>query len=94
MKRCSWCDTEFKTDVSYQIYCGEQCRTAATKEKIAQRYHQTKRQKRKGKTRLCKGCKEPLSIYNDTVLCNNCSVIPTEVVKALKDIERLSNGKD
>jgi hypothetical protein len=93
MKNCSWCDTEFKPDVSYQIYCGEECRIAATKEKIALRYNQTKRQKRKGKVRLCKSCGEQLSIYNDDVLCNKCSIIPAEVTKALKDIRRLSNDK-
>jgi hypothetical protein len=49
MKSCRWCDKNFDSDISYQIYCSEQCREEATKEKIAQRYIQSRRQKRKGK---------------------------------------------
>jgi hypothetical protein len=91
MKNCKWCDNEFKTNISYQIYCSEQCRNAATKEKIALRYLQTKRQKRKGKDRRCKKCLEKLSIYNDDILCIKCNVNPSDVLKALKQIKGLSN---
>jgi hypothetical protein len=92
MKNCKWCDNEFKTDISYQIYCSEQCRNAATKEKIALRYAQTKRQRRKGKDRRCKQCAERLSIYNDDNLCVKCNVNPSDVSKALKQIKGLANG--
>lgn len=94
MKHCSWCDNLFKPQVSYQIYCSEECRSSATKEKIALRYTQTKRQKRKGKDRRCKQCNEKLSMYNDDVLCGKCNINPKEVVKALKDIKRMANGKE
>lgn len=87
MKHCNWCDTEFFTAITYQVYCSDECRAAATKQKIAQRYLITRRQKRKGKNRKCKSCGSPLSIYNDDPLCIKCSVNPNEVLKALKQIK-------
>lgn len=93
MKNCRWCDHQFESSVSYQIYCSEVCREEATKEKISQRYIQTRRQKRKGKKRLCKKCGELLSIYNDEVLCTKCNVNPNDVNKVLKQIKGFSNGK-
>jgi hypothetical protein len=59
----------------------------STKEKIAARYMISRRQKRKGKERNCKSCKEALSIYNDDSLCVKCNVNPSEVAKALKEIK-------
>lgn len=94
MKNCKWCDREFESKISYQIYCSEECRDLATKEKIAQRYIQTRRQKRKGKTRVCKKCGDKLSIYNDDPLCSQCDINPNDVKKALKDIRGLSNGRN
>jgi hypothetical protein len=91
MKNCNWCEKVFEANVSYQIYCSEKCRTEATKEKIAQRYIQQRRQRRKGKSRICKMCKTSLSIYNDEPLCNNCLINPSEVDKTLKEIKRLLN---
>jgi uncharacterized protein YmfQ (DUF2313 family) len=93
MKHCSWCDTEFNSDISYQIYCSSTCREDATKQKIAQRYIVTRRQKRKGKVRSCKQCGSQLSIYNDDSLCVLCNVNPSTVEKALKEIKGKSNGK-
>lgn len=93
MKSCNWCDKEFYTKISYQIYCSEECRDSATKEKIAQRYVQTRRQKRKGKIRKCKKCDEKLSIYNDESLCTKCNINPNEVKKILKEIKRHINEK-
>jgi hypothetical protein len=87
MKHCSWCDNEFKTDISYQIYCSATCRDAATKEKIAARYVYARRQKRKGKDRKCKQCDNKLSIYNDDNLCIECNINPSEVSKILKQIK-------
>ncbi len=93
MKNCKWCDHNFESSISYQIYCSEKCRDSATKEKIAQRYIQTRRQKRKGKNRVCKKCNEKLSIYNDDPLCTKCNINPNQVKRALKDIKNKTNDK-
>lgn len=88
MKLCSRCDNQFKPTVSYQIYCSSNCRDAATKEKIAERYQITRRQKRKGKNRLCLGgCGTSLSIYNDDGFCANCNVSKKAVDKMLKELK-------
>ena len=87
MNNCSFCDKQFTQSVSYQIYCSAGCRDVATKEKIAARYIISRRQKRKGKERNCKSCKEALSIYNDESLCAKCNVNPSDVAKALKAIK-------
>jgi hypothetical protein len=87
MKHCQWCDKQFKTDITYQIYCSPECRDQSTKEKIAARYMVSRRQKRIGKERICKSCKEALSIYNDDSLCVKCNVNPSDVAKALKEIK-------
>jgi hypothetical protein len=93
IKHCQWCDKQFETSISYQIYCAPECREHATKEKIAQRYIISRRAKRSGKRRLCNSCGVALSIYNDETLCAECLVSPDEVKRALKDIKGLSNGK-
>jgi hypothetical protein len=87
MKHCQWCDKKFETEIVYQIYCSPECRELSTKEKIAARYIVSRRQKRKGKERNCKSCKEALSIYNDESLCAKCNVNPSDVAKALKAIK-------
>lgn len=92
-KHCEWCDHTFQTKISYQIYCSAECREAATKEKISQRYNKTKIKARIGKERRCKSCNAILSIYNDDQICNSCVVNPVELDKVLKDIKGLSNGK-
>ena len=93
-KHCEWCDHTFQTKISYQIYCSAECREAATKEKIAARYQISRVKRRYNKKRNCKSCNAVLSIYNDELLCNNCTVNPSEVQKILKDIKGLINGKD
>ena len=93
MKHCQWCDQKFKTEIVYQIYCSPECRELSTREKIAARYMQSKRAKRKGKTRLCKSCSMPLSIYNDFAVCSSCSVNPDAVSKAIKKIKDKTDGK-
>ena len=90
MKLCSYfgCETYFNPKVSYQIYCSDDCRDKATKEKIAERYQVTRRQKRKGKERRCLGgCGQKLSIYNDSGFCANCNVSKKAVDKMLKQIK-------
>jgi hypothetical protein len=94
VRHCNFCDKQFDQSVSYQIYCSVDCRDLATKEKIAARYLQSKRLKRKGKVRLCKSCSMPLSIYNDYPICNTCSVNPDIVAKAIKKIKDKSNDKN
>lgn len=91
MKPCEWCDSRFKPNVSYQIYCSPHCRSEATKEKIAQRYEMAKRKKRKSKNRKCAaGCGTTLSVYNDESICYDCSINPKDVNKALKKIKGMS----
>lgn len=88
-KHCEWCDHNFKTSLSYQIYCSAKCREEATKEKINQRYLQTRILKRVGKIRLCKNCKKNLSIYNDDKLCYDCQIEANDVSKTLKEIKEM-----
>jgi len=92
-KHCQWCDHTFETSISYQVYCSSECRESATKEKIAQRYLISRRNKRHSKERLCKSCKNRLSAYNDDVLCSKCAVNPSDVSKALKEIRGIANDK-
>jgi len=92
-KCCEWCNAQFSASVSYQIYCSVDCRNAATKEKIAERYAVTRRRKRLTKPKFCKSCSQQLSIYNDEVLCQSCTVNPSEVSKALKEIKGAADGK-
>lgn len=92
-KHCQWCDAQFETDIAYQIYCSANCRELATKEKISQRYAQIKRERRIGKDRRCGSCNSLLSAYNDDVLCNDCTINPTDVKRALKDLKGFANGK-
>ena len=88
MKRCENCDNVFKPKVSYQIYCGLECRDISTKNKIALRYHLTRTQKRIGKVRRCiGGCGVDLSIYNESGFCSNCNVSKKSVDKMLKQIK-------
>jgi hypothetical protein len=90
-KYCEWCDSVFQATVAYQIYCSAECRELATREKITARYVLKRRAKRKDKPRLCKSCSTIVSVYNDEQICNQCSVNPTEVNRALKEIRDLSN---
>ena len=88
MKLCSRCDTYFIPRVSYQVYCSELCREEATRDKIAERYQATRRQKRIGKVRKCLGgCDTSLSIYNDSGFCANCNVSAKQVAKMLKELK-------
>jgi hypothetical protein len=88
VKLCKVCDIGFTTKVTYQIYCSKNCRDIATREKIVERYNYSKRQKRKGKKRLCLGgCNQELSIYNDSGFCSNCNVSEKAVNKMLKELK-------
>jgi len=88
VKQCSWCNSQFKPNVSYQVYCSVLCRESATKEKIFSRYNSVKRKKRKLNPKKCSGgCGIVLSIYNDDSLCNVCQVNNKDVEKTLKKLK-------
>jgi hypothetical protein len=88
LKLCNRCDNYFSPKVSYQIYCSEICREESTREKIAERYLVSRRQKRIGKNRRCLGgCDTSLSIYNDSGFCANCNVSKRTVDKMLKELK-------
>jgi hypothetical protein len=88
LKLCNRCDNYFSPKVSYQIYCSETCREESTREKIAERYLISRRQKRIGKNRRCLGgCDTSLSIYNDSGFCANCNVSKRTVDKMLKELK-------
>jgi len=90
VKLCSRfdCYTYFAPKVSYQVYCSIECRDIATKDKIAERYQSTRRQKRSGKKRKCLGgCGVDLSIYNDFGFCSNCNISEKVVNKMLKQLK-------
>lgn len=90
MKLCERfeCENYFKPKVTYQIYCSSECRDMATKEKIAEKYKNKKRAKRKNKIRKCiGGCGQTLSLYNDSGFCENCTVNKKQVDKMLKQIK-------
>jgi len=92
-KHCDWCDKQFKTSLSYQIYCSPECRQLATKEKIAEKYIKDKVKKRAGKVRLCKSCSKQLSMYTEETICQACDVNPDDVKDTLKEIKDILNGK-
>ncbi len=94
MKHCQWCDSAFSPAVSYQIYCSSLCRTEATREKITERYIKQRMSKTSYKERKCKSCEKTLSVYNDEKICARCAVNPVDVVKALKEIRDIADGKD
>ena len=88
MKLCERCDKRFQPKVSYQIYCSQDCRDLATKDKIAERYQVSRRQKRIGMVRRCLGgCGVQLSIYNDSGFCSNCNVSQKAVEKMIKELK-------
>lgn len=93
MKNCQWCDASFITDISYKIYCSAECREAATKDKIAQKYAQKRRERMMNKKRFCKSCNSQLSAYNDDNICHACEINPKDVAKALKELKDIADGK-
>ena len=93
MKICEWCENEFSPTVSYQIYCSPECRSQATKIKIAEKQAINKRRKRYGKDRKCaRGCGTILSSYNDVNYCENCSIDDKKLNKTLRELKGLMNN--
>jgi hypothetical protein len=93
MKNCQWCDAPFETEISYKIYCSPECREYATKDKIAQKYAQKRREKMMKKKRFCTSCGSSLSAYNDDNICHACEINPKEVSKVLKELKDIVDGK-
>jgi len=91
MKNCQWCNKEFSSKISYQIYCSVECRDLSTKEKIVARNAINRRNRMIGKKRKCKSCKAALSAYNDDQLCHSCLINPSEVSRALKELKDIAN---
>ena len=90
MKVCNWCLSEFKPNVSYQIYCCSECRENATKEKVSEKYKLKRRHKLSKKIRYCSNdCGTLLSIYNDSVVCGKCSINQKEVNRMLRELKGL-----
>jgi hypothetical protein len=90
MKNCDWCSSDFKPNVSYQIYCSSECRVLATKNKVNEKYRIKKRQKLSQKERRCSnGCGTLLSIYNESSCCSKCAVDQKQVNRMLKELKGL-----
>lgn len=88
MSFCKWCDNEFEQNSSKQIYCSPVCRQEASKEKIFERYEIQKRKKRVGKNKMCAGgCGTYLSIYNDSLMCDNCQVNKKRFNNFIKELK-------
>ena len=87
LKNCEWCGKDFDANVSYQIYCNADCRTAATKEKNNNKQREKRIKARVGKERLCATCKQPLSIYNDDTFCSTCIGDKKSLKRFLKEIK-------
>jgi len=94
-KQCSWCLEYFDPKVSYQIYCGADCRELATKEKIKERSRMATIKRRQKKKRVCaNGCGTVLSIYNDEKVCSLCKVHNRMVESVLDDIAKMFKSGD
>lgn len=91
---CSWCGNEFEASARSHIYCSVPCRTDANKEKKNERLRIKRINKRVGKVRLCPGCGNPLSIYNEAGLCDNCIIPPKELKSLMKDLKGLFDFED
>jgi len=86
-KYCQLCDTGFETINKSKIYCSPECRKVAQRQKIDERCHQLKVEKRIGKPRKCAGgCGVQLSIYNDRNFCDSCEMDTKKYNKLLKEI--------
>lgn len=94
MKQCDWCNGRFFPAVSFQIYCSEDCRTAATKHNQALKSKERKLSRRKTKKRICANsdCNNVLSVYNDSKYCASCFFSEHVVLRELENIKRRKNA--
>lgn len=67
------CEIEFKKTTHNQKYCSDECCRQATNKKIRDKYYEEK-ERLSGKVRVCetRGCKNVLSRYNESKICNVC----------------------
>lgn len=67
------CDNEFEKITHNQKYCCDECCRESTNKKIREKYYEEK-ERLAGKKRICstRGCKNPLSRYNEGKICNTC----------------------
>ena len=93
MKQCAWCLKYFTSDVSYQIYCEQECRVEATKQKSKDRARAATIKRRKKKVRVCsnKNCNTRLSIYNDNSYCSSCDGSDKKVKEIMKEMKDFFN---
>lgn len=93
-KQCSWCLTYFDSEVSFQIYCQEQCRVEATKHRSRQRTRAATIKRRRKSKRYCanKGCNTLLSVYNDDKVCAHCKVSDKAIDLALNNMKDFFEG--
>jgi hypothetical protein len=68
------CGKEFEKTTHNQKYCSSQCCRIATNTKIREKYYENK-ERLNGKKRYCskRGCKNVLSRYNNSSVCQECS---------------------
>ena len=72
LKNCDWCGDSFTANVSYQIYCGADCRVESTRQNNLAKQKEKLIKSRAGKDRRCGTCSKPLSVYNDETYCSSC----------------------
>jgi hypothetical protein len=67
------CGKEYVRSTHNQKYCSDQCCRTATNLKIREKYYENKA-RLNGKKRTCskRGCKNALSRYNSTNVCQEC----------------------
>lgn len=67
------CEVEFDKVTHNQKYCSDECCREATNKKIREKYYEEK-ERLSGKVRSCetRGCKNILSRYNESKICNVC----------------------
>jgi len=94
MKQCDWCHTPFSPTVSFQIYCSEECRTAATKHNQAIKSKERKLNRRKTKKRICANsdCTNVLSVYNESKYCASCYFSEHVVLREVENLKRRHNA--
>lgn len=91
MTNCAWCVAEFKAATNNQIYCGPECRQAATKHRSEQ-VRVIKRKRKRDKV-CAGGCGTLLSMYNESNYCTICMVSKHELKRVIKEIRDIVNGK-
>lgn len=69
---CQECGTEFKARAHNQKFCKPECCKASTSRRLLEQYHSA-RKRINGPARPCSQCGNPLSRYNEDIICESCS---------------------